>query len=83
MNKHNEGYRKGEHTWSMGVNQFSDGTRPQMSNCQKNDIPPPQVEFVPEPNPECVEPYVANDEEWEKYKVQFDKVYNTEEEPLK
>ena len=28
MNKHNEGYKNGEHTFTMGINQFSDGTRP-------------------------------------------------------
>jgi hypothetical protein len=28
VNAHNDGYRNGEHTWSMGINQFADGTKP-------------------------------------------------------
>ena len=30
-----------------------------------------------------IEVYVANDEEWEKYKSDFNKVYKSEDEPLK
>ena len=80
----------------MGINHFSDGTRPAMG-CFDMDPPKmvvcyrePEIiletplELIPEPIVvEEVPVHVANDEEWDKYKLKFNKVYESEEEPLK
>ena len=75
MNKHNEGYRSGEHHWFMTLDQFSDGTMPEISRC----APFLQLELNSEP----IQAYVANDEEWEAFKTKFNKIYSQEEENLK
>ena len=80
MNKHNEGYRSGEHHWFMSLDHFSDGTEPEMSKCPPY-FPPAKVEDGAIPEPVEIKVYVANDEEWEKYKSNFNKNYTPEEEP--
>ena len=67
VNKHNEEYKSGIHSWQMGINQFADGTMPSMGL------------LLPEPVEIVV--YLANDEEWEKYKLKYNKNYTPEEEP--
>ena len=96
VNKHNENYKLGGASFTMGINHFSDGTRPAMG-CFDIDPPvmvvcyrgpeivleaPYEYELIPEPIL-IEEVHVANDEEWEKYKTKFNKVYESEEEPSK
>ena len=59
----------------MGINQFSDGTQPFMGCIIPENIGIPVIEEI--------EIYLANDDEWEKYKSKHEKVYSKEEEPLK
>ena len=68
---HNEHYKNGVEFYSMSINQFSDGTNPFLG--AKAIIP-----VIEE-----IEIYLANDDEWEKYKSKHEKVYSKEEEPLK
>ena len=82
MNKHNELYVQGIHSWAKGINQFSDGTRPGKG-------------FLPRPNKlktietttttilssDAVQFYDASDKSWAEYKVKFDKNYTLAEEP--
>ena len=75
VNKHNQGYLNGEHTWTMGINQFSDGTSPAFGDFTPENVGLPVIEVV--------EVYEANDEEWEKYKLKHEKKYTKEEELLK
>ena len=85
MNKHNEGYRSGEHTWSMGVNQFSDGTRPATGGLCMRTMPlvvSEELSVIESPS-DSIQVHVANDEEWEKYKLIFNKKYAPEDEHLK
>ena len=80
----------------MGINHFSDGTRPAMG-CFDMD-PPKMVVCYREPEIILETPlelsskphligevpvHVANEDEWEAYKIKFNKVYESEEEPLK
>jgi hypothetical protein len=70
VNKHNLEYKAGIHSHYLGVNQFSDGTRPGMGLLQKPYISSNVVQF-----------YDASDKSWAEYKVKFDKNYTLAEEP--
>ena len=67
MNKHNDGYNKGVHTWTQGINKFSDGTAP-----GKGYLSPLKI---------SIEEYVASKQTWEDYKQKWNKVYTVAEEP--
>lgn len=95
-NRHNEGYAQGVHSWTKGVNQFSDGTRPGKGLLQprpilENKRPNIAPQFLGdvqnqrfgEPVANEVEYYVTTNKTWEEYKLKFNKKYTNDEEPLR
>lgn len=71
VNEHNEEYNAGNHSWTQGINQFSDGTLPAKGLLG-------QDRFLNEPVV-----YEASNQTWEGYKKKFNKNYTTVEEPEK
>jgi len=88
VNKHNEEYARGVHTWWQGVNKFSDGTVPGKGLLRPapDVLPVPtsvKLDVLKEATVTSGDLYAADDESWIKYKLKFNKVYTKEEEPLK
>lgn len=97
-NRHNEEYAQGVHSWTKGVNQFSDGTRPGKGykglkprvrpEGKRPNIAPQFLDGVQnqrfgEPAVNSVAFYDATNKTWEEYKVKFNKNYTKEEESLR
>lgn len=73
VNIHNAQFNVGKQSYSQGINQFSDGTKPGLGLLQ----PRPFI------SSKAVEFYVASNKTWEEYKAKFNKNYTAEEEPLR
>ena len=82
MNKHNLEYKAGIHSHYLGVNQFSDGTRPGMGLLKPTFHFKANISFQkPYFFSNVVQFYDASDKSWAEYKVKFDKNYTLAEEP--